>query len=595
MIIRSENPNGTRGHTLFTARADVDIEYARFQDLGRTDAFSDINNTKLDANGNVVQLGTNQIGRYALHMHHLIGPENPANRGYQFKLIGNAVVGARKWGITVHDSDFGLIDQNVVYDAQGAGIATEDGSEIGNVFSNNMTIRIQGTHVDGKSGTAKGDFGRGGSGFWFRRGGNAVVGNVAADNTYAGFVIDGYNSFEITFPLYRGADKRMAGQGYTSVAGPGTLFANNEAYGMTPTGVWVTFPAGYPVTTDQPPTYFLGTKIWNVHSTGVVAYYTSQLTFSRLLILGDSQGLDRRDAGPRGMDLSLYKNLNLVIQNSRIENYYEGIRAPTGDASVPGIERPTIIKDSTLKNYINITVFPARDNKSIAGNVLEVRNDKFVMIPILGIQPFGTNVRPPANISMEHAGLTNNLVFPSIVRVYDYNQVPGDDFQVYYREQDASYVLPQTDPALNSNREDGVVGTPLPGLTNAQAWQLYGLALAGAVAPADADGSRPDINGLVAPIATPVDPPRVVLITPWNYAPVTSSYIHIRSNVIGQLPPGAAVYYQLDDSAPMSNITSGALYEVTVGPHTLRAYIGDSEGHLLPGTTVTTSSFVANF
>ena len=38
VVIRSENPAGTRGHTLFTHRADVRIHYAQFQDLGRTRA-----------------------------------------------------------------------------------------------------------------------------------------------------------------------------------------------------------------------------------------------------------------------------------------------------------------------------------------------------------------------------------------------------------------------------------------------------------------------------------------------------------------------------------------------------------------------------
>jgi hypothetical protein len=43
------------------------------------------------------------------------------------------------------------------------------------------------------------------------------------------------------------------------------------------------------------------------------------------------------------------------------------------------------------------------------------------------------------------------------------------------------------------------VGTPEPGLTNAQAWAKYGIAVAGAVAPA---GAAPTsrIWGLVAPI-----------------------------------------------------------------------------------------------
>lgn len=225
VIIRSENPDGTRRHVLFAARADVDIRYARFQDLGRTDAFRDLDNTTFDDAGNVTHIGTNQIARYAVHFHHVIGPENPTNTGYQFELVGNTVDGGRKWAVTVHDSSYGLVNENVVYDAQGAGFVTEDGSEIENVFRDNIAIRIVGTHFDGYSGTQEGDYGRGGSGFWFRRGGNLVAGNVAADSSYAGFVFSGYfNTGTVTLPLFRGAMKHVDGQGYAAELNPASFF-----------------------------------------------------------------------------------------------------------------------------------------------------------------------------------------------------------------------------------------------------------------------------------------------------------------------------------------------------------------------------------
>ena len=119
-IVRSENPLGTRGHTFYTARAAVDLEYVRFQDLGRTDALRELDNSTFNPAGQVTHVGTNQVGRYAVHLHHLMGPENPTNTGYQFKFIGNTVSGAKKWAVAVHDTSFGLLDQNVVYDAQGA-------------------------------------------------------------------------------------------------------------------------------------------------------------------------------------------------------------------------------------------------------------------------------------------------------------------------------------------------------------------------------------------------------------------------------------------------------------------------------------------
>ena len=138
---------------MFMGRADIDVEYARFKDLGRTDAMRPLNNTTV-VNGQVTSIGTNQIGRYPIHAHHLMGPENATNTGYQYKLIGNTVEHSTKWSITIHDTAFGLIQDNVMYDAQGTGFMAEDGSEIENVIERNFTMKISGTQDEGTDGTA---------------------------------------------------------------------------------------------------------------------------------------------------------------------------------------------------------------------------------------------------------------------------------------------------------------------------------------------------------------------------------------------------------------------------------------------------------
>jgi hypothetical protein len=55
-------------------------------------------------------------------------------------------------------------------------------------------------------------------------------------------------------------------------------------------------------------------------------------------------------------------------------------------------------------------------------------------------------------------------------------------------------------PASHTNSNGSyVTGAPAAGLTNAQCWARYGVAIAGAVAPSTAT-SRADIAGLVNPI-----------------------------------------------------------------------------------------------
>lgn len=592
VVIRSENPNGTRGHTMFTARADVNIAFAEFRDLGRTDAFQPLDNTTFDQMGNVTHLGTNQVGRYAVHLHHLMGPENSTNTGYQFQLVGNAITGSKKWAMALHGASFGLVDRNVIYNAQGSGIVTEDGTEIGNQITNNLVIRIQGTYEDGKDGTDNGNFGRGGVGFWFRRGGNIIVGNVTANNTYAGIVISGYNVEPGPLPLFRGADLHDPAQTVDGTLSPSSLLFNNEVYGLTRFGLWAAFINGKNMLPNQSSTYVWGLRLWHIHSRGVWTYHVNNVSFNQVTILGDLNARDRSDTGARGIDLRLYESLNVTINNARIEGMYLGIVAPTNDASQFGSGNPTVIANSVLKNYLNIVVMPPQEGLPAATNALEIRNVKFQIVETLRSGTVIVDLtKPPKNISLWLDGDFIDYTRQSIVRVYSYNQVPGDDFQVFYKEQAQGYVIPRTDPEILGLRDRAPIGSPSSGLTNAQNWSRHGLAVAGAVAPASAALSRPEIDGLVAPIQTPPAVPKVVFLTPWENGFTSTEYIRVRYNVIGTLPKGAQVMVQLDDRPPVSYVSDGGFFNLTPGRHQLRATIVDSSGKQLPGTTVAVSNF----
>ena len=172
VIVRSESAGGTRGHVISVHVADTDIRYALFKDLGRT-KYTPLNTT------------TNAIGRYPIHMHHNRGPSPTPANGYQFTLVGNAVDGGSvetqfKWGIAVHNSHYGLIQDNVVYNYNGSAIATEDGSESFNVFDHNFVLRGMGEPNNAVS-EARIAMGTEGVGFWFRGPNNYVRNNVAAN------------------------------------------------------------------------------------------------------------------------------------------------------------------------------------------------------------------------------------------------------------------------------------------------------------------------------------------------------------------------------------------------------------------------------
>ncbi|WP_299678734.1 G8 domain-containing protein [uncultured Roseobacter sp.] len=163
-----------RGHVMFMHNDDVDVRYAAFHELGRTDKSepaqdaSDITDIAFD---------DNVKGRYPAHIHKAgVGDlENPA------VLMGNAVFGSPGWGIVHHDSN-AVVDGNATFDTFGAGYVAESGNETG-VWSNNIAIYAEGNSwaapKDGND-IANFDLGQTGDGFWFQGRMVESTGNIAA-------------------------------------------------------------------------------------------------------------------------------------------------------------------------------------------------------------------------------------------------------------------------------------------------------------------------------------------------------------------------------------------------------------------------------
>lgn len=175
--IQTENaddiPVHQRGHTMFMHSDDVDVRYAEFLDLGRTDksersfSVTDVDNVAAD---------TNAKARYAVHLHRTGVSEldDPAI------LVGNSVWGSPGWGFVHHDSN-AIMTDNAAYDVFGAAFVAETGNETGR-WANNIAIKsigIGGTPKDQPDINAF-DLGRTGVGFWFQ--GRLVdsVDNIAA-------------------------------------------------------------------------------------------------------------------------------------------------------------------------------------------------------------------------------------------------------------------------------------------------------------------------------------------------------------------------------------------------------------------------------
>ncbi|MGB7415569.1 MAG: PKD domain-containing protein, partial [Thermosynechococcaceae cyanobacterium] len=173
-------PNGQRGHVMFMHNPDVQVLNAGFYNLGRTDKSLLVDDVNQNVDGST-GTGSNPRGRYALHFHRT-GSDDPT--GIPALAKGNAVVGSPGWGI-VHHNSFANIEDNVVFDVVGTGIAAESGNEIGR-WTNNITIKTTG---DGSRGLDLGptsprvkrfDFGFNGEGYWVQGAAQInIVDNIA--------------------------------------------------------------------------------------------------------------------------------------------------------------------------------------------------------------------------------------------------------------------------------------------------------------------------------------------------------------------------------------------------------------------------------
>jgi hypothetical protein len=467
VVVRSENPNGTRGHGLFSQRADVDIRYVAWRNMGRTTT-QPLNSTTFSGS-TVTAVGTNQIGRYPIHMHHVMGPTTPPASGYQFVLQGNAVEETTKWAITLHNSHFGLVQQNVVFKSGGSCIMTEDGSESRNLIDRNFAVGSWG--AGGRMGE-----GREGGGFWFRGVDNIVTNNVAANIMSDG--VDsayGYKYFlhtlgNVRIPKAPGADTMDNNQVdvKNSNAMPVRQFDNNEVYGATESGLtyWWIGTSEMSPHVNTPESVFSRLKVWHVHNKGIFAYAANNLTIESMVLRSE-------DAAGQGIEFSDYYARNVAIRRADIQGRIGGI---TGTPNTGGTT--VLIEDSVLLNQANLSIAMLGTVSASAEELGErrwvVRNTKLTPMNRVTSDPAG------AIVMNYNAAPTHAVTRLDSVTVQDYNGVAGDNFQVFYTQQAPTFVVPVS--IFNSDGSRKVIGAPVAGLTNAQAWSQYQVAVAGAVA-----------------------------------------------------------------------------------------------------------------
>ncbi|MEM7585215.1 MAG: G8 domain-containing protein, partial [Acidobacteriota bacterium] len=214
VVFRSESTGiPLRGHLMFL-QPNVDIRYASFIDLGRTDKSIPLDEILVDTETGAVSPNPNiqnRRGRYPIHFHlngTLPGQDPPS------KIYGCVVRRTPGWGFVNHSSHVDF-QENVCHDFAGAGFVTEAGDELGNFFDN---IAVRGTGVPGvyfpkrqvfrseERPQPLSDFAFGGDGFWFQGPALRVKNNVASSCSGTGMfwfttgAVDISNNKYVGFP-----------------------------------------------------------------------------------------------------------------------------------------------------------------------------------------------------------------------------------------------------------------------------------------------------------------------------------------------------------------------------------------------------------
>jgi len=141
VVIETENagslPVHQRGHVLLAANDNVDVRFAEFRELGRTDYSKPFDSTLIDQGDR-----TNIPGRYALQLNQVGNPDadSPAI------LMGNSIVGSPGLGYVQFDSH-AVLEGNAAYDVIGAGFVAGTDQESGS-WLNNIALKAETAYSD---------------------------------------------------------------------------------------------------------------------------------------------------------------------------------------------------------------------------------------------------------------------------------------------------------------------------------------------------------------------------------------------------------------------------------------------------------------
>jgi hypothetical protein len=331
------------------------------------------------------------------------------------------------------------------------------------------------------------DTGMEGGAFWFRGPQNVVRDNLAVAS-FIGFNYNGYYLPDrVRVPTARGQHEEDRTPVDVLALGESR---DNEAVAVG-IGLWVTFPQGTQIE-KATGSVFENYRLSNVYGSGVEMYHTAFVTLKNFTITADAAVSSRNegDTAPRVERIgqmstgvfaghSAYENGGLVIRDCVIRGFNIGVSLPLntllGSKATATVTNPVRVLGGVLSNYVNVVA-----SSPITRREVEVTGVTFRPTTVTRV---GTLPATPVNVWMRFdVGNTltaQGLFKPSTLKL--------NGRGVYYLEQRAAFVIPNVAGLLS--------GTA--GKTNAEVWQLFGLAVAGGVAPTT--NRQADVVGYIDP------------------------------------------------------------------------------------------------
>ncbi|MEM1415863.1 MAG: cadherin-like domain-containing protein [Myxococcota bacterium] len=549
VVFASDSPSlAHRGHVMFMRTPDLDVRFARFEELGRTDKTRPLDDLFFEVDDEAVGNATsaftvfsvtegartNVRGRYPVHLHRL-GTDPTSTPAH---IEGSVVWGSPGWGFVMHSSHASFV-RNVTYGVQGTGFYTEAGDEVG-TLRENLAVRSvnpvfafdsEGGAIDPDLGAENQEFGNDGDGYWLSGHGVSLIDNVAAGATAHGFIYWTDGLVEADVPVPARMSVRSADVANGELLGereriptwwaPLAEIRGNESYGasigfrMRYTHAQTYIGEGGSAFHERPPEAYIDTlrptvedlTVWNCRD-GVMMNYTARMSVRRARIVGIGAPfvLDGGTANSGvGLDLGTEVTNGFGrIEDVSIEGFAMGFVLPRNDQWV--------IDGLVLRNADDLYVAEPRQGprsltmrdvrfEDLAGTAAEGMQRRNVVMAADsfpdGYQPFAFLL--PDRVTLNGQGLYFDLQGPDQIPLTSLpDGEDGDEPNDPDEPEDPDEPDEPEDPE-EPEEEDPFATIPARyvGRTNAELQASEGLSFGGALPPADAVRAPWLVGGVV--------------------------------------------------------------------------------------------------